>query len=190
MKTRFVAVGFLTVLSVGVATLAGPGCSPTLLQNLTAPLNANVSLTFVNDTQFRASFTYGIFSDLDRDPPGAVNFVQHRLEAGVSTTPNSLGCNRDVSIGTAKLLQRVLDTNADQNTLTFDEDAFSVTVNFSNAPADSDLAAAATAGTAAGITKLVGVDFSCGDELIFTFRQDPDAEGGFRIDFVLIHDDE
>lgn len=190
MKIRFVAVGFLTVLSVGVATLSGPGCSPTFLQNQTAPLNANVSLTFVNDTQFRASFTYGIFSDLARNPPGTVNFVQNRLEAGMSIAPNSLPCSRNVSIGTAKLLQRVIDTNADQGDPNFDEDAFSITVNFSDAPADSDLAATPTVGTAVGVNKLVGVDFSCGDELIFTFRQDPDADGGFRIDFVLIHDDE
>ncbi len=190
MKTRFVAVGFLTVLSVGVAALAGPGCSPTLLQNLTAPLNDNITLTFVNETQFRASFTYGIFHDLERDPPGGVSFVQHRLEAGLSTAPSNSPCARNLSIGTAKMLQRVLDTNGDQNTPSFDEDAFSVTVNFSDAPADSDLAATPTVGTAVGVNKLVGVDFSCGDELIFTFRQDPDAEGGFRIDFLLIHDDE
>ena len=52
------------------------------------------------------------------------------------------------------------------------------------------LEAVATVGTAVGLNKLVGVDFSCGDELIFTFRPDPDAEGGFRIDFQLIHDDQ
>ena len=188
MKTRFVAVGFLALVSA--ALTAGSGCSPTFLQNLTAPLNSNVSLTFVNDTEFRASFTYGIYNDLERDPPGAVNFVQNRLEAGMSTAPNSVACARNVSIGTAKLLQRVLDTDGDLNVPNFDEDAFSITVNFSDTPADSDLAAAATVGTAAGMDKLVGVDFSCGDELIFTFRRDPDAEGGFRIDFVLIHDDE
>ena len=111
MKTRFVTVGFRTVLSVGVAALAGPGCSGTLFQNVTAPLNDNITLTFVNETQFRASFTYGIFHDLARDPAGVVNFFQERLEAGLSTAPNSVVCARDAAIGTTKLLERVIETD-------------------------------------------------------------------------------
>ena len=190
MKTPIIPAGILMMLSAGLVSFGGWGCAAELLQNQTASLAGNVSVIIVNDTPFRASYTFGTFNDLQRDPPGAVNFEQNRLAAGLSSPPSSLACGRDMAIGTTKLLQRVIDTNADQAALGFDEDAFSITVNFSDAPDGSGLEAVATVGTAAGLNKLVGVDFSCGDELIFTFRPDPDAEGGFRIDFQLIHDDQ
>ena len=190
MKTPIIPAGMLMMLSAGLVSFGGWGCAAELLQNQTAPLSGNISVGIVNDTSFRASFTIGTYNDLQRNPPGVVNFNQNRLAAGLSSAASSLPCGRNLAIGTAKLLQRVLDTNGDQSTANFDEGAFSVTVNFSDAPDGSDLEAVATVGTAVGLDKLVGVDFSCGDELIFTFRRDPDAEGGFRIDFQLIHDDQ
>ena len=189
MKTRIAAVGFLMVLSAGLVSLGNAGCSPTLLQNLTAALDGSVVVVFVNDTPYRASFSYGTFNDLERDPPGGMDFRQDRLAAGLTGERISLQCGHTLAIGTEKLLRRVIDTNIDQSG-PFDKEAFSLTVNFSDAPTDSDLAAVATVGTAAGVMKLAGVDFSCGDELVFTFREDPDAAGGFRIDLQIIHDEQ
>ena len=189
MKTPVFPVGILMMLSVGLVSFGGWGCAPELMQNQTAPLGGNVSVIFVNETSFRASYTFGTFDDLARKPAGPVNFLQNRLTAGLSSAPSSLICARNMAIGTTKLLERVIDTDGDLS-VNFDPDAFSVTVNFSDAPDGSDLEAVATVGTAVGVNRLVGVDYSCGDELIFTFRQDPDAEGGFRVDFQLIHNDQ
>ncbi len=82
----------------------------------------------------------------------------------------------------------MIATNADK-TDTFDADAFDTVVHFSSAPSDSNAAALPTEGTALGREVLLGVDYSCADEIIFTFVQDPDAVGGFRIDFEVILDD-
>ena len=47
-------------------------------------------------------------------------------------------------------------------------------------------AALATAGTAEGIEVRLGVDYACGDQLIFTFVEDAEANGGFRIEYSLL----
>jgi len=82
----------------------------------------------------------------------------------------------------------VIATKTDEATTSFDADSFDTVVHFSAAASDSDAAALPTAGTALGVEKLLGVDYSCADLLVFTFTEDPDAEGGFRVDFEVILD--
>ena len=175
------------VLTLAVAMAFGllvPACGRLLL-NQTAERTGNISLTFINDTPYRASFSYGTWDSLDRNPVGPVNFRQLRLAGSSSSAVLSLSCARNFAIATQELLTRVIDTDADQ-TATFDPDAFDTTVHFSDQPQDSDLAAVATVGTAVGVEKLLGPDFECGDRLVFTFVEDPDVTGGFRIDYALI----
>jgi hypothetical protein len=87
------------------------------------------------------------------------------------------------------MLQRVLDTDGD-SAATFNPDAFVEGVNFSSAPLGSDADALPTAGTAEPVEVLLGVDYTCNDQLIFTFVEDPAARGGFRIEFSVIRDAE
>jgi hypothetical protein len=174
-------------LIAGIGAWALNGCTSSLLLNQTASLDGEVTIVVINDTPFRAAFTVGVFNDLEREPIGQVQFEQPRLEAGESLMPGAFPCTRDVAIGTDKLIRRILDTNGDQTQQNFDPDVFTAVVHFSDAPADSDLAALPTVGTAVGMVRRIGVDHSCGDQLIFTLRQDPDAPGGFRIDFQVLH---
>lgn len=185
MTRRMLAIG-IVFMPVGLGLVAtGTGCSHELFMYLTQERTGNVTIVFINDTPYRASFSYGGWNSLERNPPGAVNFQQLRLEAKSTHEPVDLACTRDISIATEEFYQRALDRNAHE-AVDFDPDAFDTVVHFSDAPVESPLAAAPTVGTALGQTWRLGVDFACGDELIFTFVEDPDAPGGFRIDFAVI----
>lgn len=178
------AVAFTTAL---LLVSLPAGCTSTFLANQTAPINGTIEIVFINDTPYRASFTYGIFDALDRTAPGDVAMSQTRIEAGQNETPAPVFCTRSFAIGTSEFINRALQANADKDAgAAFDPDAFSTKVHFSSAPADSPLAAVPIVGTAQGVEKLAGVDYNCLDRLIFTFRQDPDAAGGFRIDYQVI----
>lgn len=165
----------------------GAGCTGEFLANQLEERAGNVSVQFINNTPFRASYSFGSFDSLDRDPPGPVTLQQARLEGLTSTAPVQLACRRDIAVGTDEFLQRVLDTNAD-NVASFDAEAFSSVVNFSAAPADSDAGGLPTEGTALGRNMRLGVDYTCGDLLIFTLTQDASRPGGFRIDFAVVPD--
>jgi hypothetical protein len=171
--------------------LAGVAGCGDLWQNLTTERTADrggtIAVAFVNNTPYRASFSFGAWDAWDKSP-GAVSLAQLRVEAGTATAPQSVPCRRNFAIGTQEFMDRVVVTRTDESTANFDPDVFVEGVNFSSAPTGSDAAALPTEGTARGVEKLLGVDFSCGDELVFTLVQDPDAEGGFRMDFELIVD--
>ncbi len=163
------------------------GCTTELFRNQIEQRSGNIAFVFINTTPFRAAFSFGTFDSLDR-APGPVSLQQLLLEGGVSSSPQNAPCRRNAAIGTREFVDRVLDTDAD-NIANFIPDALAINVNFSSAPADSDLAALPTEGTATGREVLLGVDYTCGDQLIFTFVQDPDAAGGFRIDFEVLSND-
>jgi len=184
-SSRIVLSGVVAGLATSALSLVG-GCPDTVLTNLTKERTGNISIQFINNTRYRAAFSYGTWDSWDRSP-GPVTLQQLRLPPHAISSVAQLPCRRNAAIGTQEFVQRVLDTKADQ-TGTFDADAFDDTVHFSSAPSDSDLAALPTAGWAEGVEKLLGVDYSCGDLLIFTFWEDPDAPGGFRIDNEVILD--
>lgn len=185
MRARNVIAGLaLAVLCGGLIALP-PGCSATLLLNQTAERSGNVTVVLINDTPYRASFSYGAWDAWQRNPPGPIEFRQLRLEGQDTAGPTSLNCARNFAIGTQDFYDRAAYHKVGDSA-NFDADAFDIVVHFSDAPADSNLAATATVGTALGQEWLLGVDYSCGDELVFTFVQDPDAEGGFRIDFAVL----
>jgi hypothetical protein len=165
------------------------GCDPSLVANLTEERSGNVNVQFVNTTRFRASFSFGSYDAFDRDPPGPVTFLQIQVETGNSSPNQALVCRRNVALGTQEFLDRVLDVNADA-IASFDPDAFSPDLNFSSAPIGDDADSLPTAGTAAGTERRLGVDFTCGDLIIFTFVEDAGAPGGIRIDYEVIADEE
>ncbi len=177
-------------VSVGVAacvlSVLTASCSPEFFANMFEERVGQVEVVFINNTPFRASFSYGSWDSLDRSP-GPSTLQQLRLEGLTTSDLSELPCRRNIAIGTREFLDRVLANDGD-DTDDFDPDAFVEVVNFSSADPDSDAAALPTAGTADGLEVRLGVDYSCADRLIFTFEQDPDAPGGFRIDFNVIID--
>ena len=188
MRTRAVAAGIVSLLIVVALALTSPGCTGTFWINQTAERTGTMDIQFINDTPYRAIFSFGSWNALALKPVGRVDFYQLHLD-GWTTTPASVSCLRNFAIGTEALRDRVIDREV-YTLSTFDPDAFDTVVHFSDAPAGSDLAAAPTVGTAEGVEKLLGVDYECADVLIFTLVEDPDAEGGFRIDFALIEEEE
>jgi hypothetical protein len=173
--------GLLLVLFAG---LTG-GCPNDFIANLTEEQSGRVSIIIINNTAYRASFTLGGYDALVLNPPAAPELQQQRIEAMTTTDPIALNCARNIAIGTAELVERVIETEGHLED-DFDDDAFSEFVNFSSAPVGDVAAALPTVGTAAGRAVRLGVDYGCGDQLIFTFQQDATAEGGFRIEYDLL----
>lgn len=174
--------------TTGAVALVAGGCTPQLFRNQIEQRTGNISFIFVNTTPFRAAFSFGTYDSLDR-LPGPASLQQLLLDSGSSSNAITAPCRRNAAIGTQEYVDRVLDTNAD-NIANFVPEALSVNVHFSSAPQGSDLAALPTEGFAVGREVLLGVDYTCNDQLIFTFVQDPDARGGFRVDFEVLRDDE
>jgi hypothetical protein len=187
MNRRNVAVsGLLAGLAATSLSLVA-GCSDTVWRNLTKERTGNISMQFINNTRYRAAFSFGTWDASDRTP-GPVTLQQLRVPANTSSTAATVPCRRNAAVGTKNFVDRVVATKTDQTTTTFDPDSFDKVVHFSAAASDSDAAALPTAGTALGVEKLLGVDYSCADLLIFTFWEDPDAEGGFRVDYEVVLD--
>jgi hypothetical protein len=166
------------------ATLAA-GCPDDFVANLIEERSGRISVIIINNTPYRASFTLGGYDALVRNPPSDAELQQRRLEAMTTTSPISLNCVRNIAIGTEALVERVIETEGNL-AANFDVDAFSELVHFSSAPIDDPAAALPTVGTAEGREVRLGVDFACGDQLIFTFEQDATATGGFRIDYNVL----
>jgi len=181
----------LAAALVGLAAgggLALVGCTD-LLANLTTEVTGNVTVIFINNTPYRASFSYGTYDAFDRVGPGEMQLRQLRLEGNTVSTPVQIRCARNFAVGTQGLYDRAVALKLPETQTGFDADAFDTVVHFSDQPEDSDLAAVATVGTAPGIEKLLGVHYTCGDRLFCTFVQDPNVSGGFRIDFFVIKDE-
>lgn len=170
--------------------LAHGGCfaGSDFYQNNTTLRTGTLELIFINTTRFRASFTFGSYDALDKTP-GAAVVQQLRVEAQSTSAPQSVACRRNAVVGTTELIRRAVDADFEDDDA-FDADAFVEVVNFSSAPADDPAAGQPTEGFARGINRLLGVDFDCRDRLFFTFVEDPDSPGGFRIDFSEIPNDD
>ncbi len=178
----FIARVTLLFVLVALLSAAQLGCGEIVLNQI-AERSGDVEVVFINNTSYRAALSYGTWDALDLDPPGAIDLQQARIEAFSTTAGVTIDCARNFAVGTQDLVDRALATDAPADLADFDADAFDATIHFSDAPADSDLAGAATVGTAVGIEKLLGVEYACGDQLFITLEEDPDAPGGFRLDF-------
>lgn len=180
-------LGALAALAAA-GLLSGGGCgSPDFFSNNVTLRNGSIEFQFVNDTDFRAAFTFGVYDGLDQTP-GAALVDQARVEPRTPSPAITQACRRIAVLGTNELIGRAVDADFEDDA-DFDQDAFVAVVNFSDADATSPAAGQPTAGFAAGRAVLLGVDYDCGDRLIFTFVEDPDAAGGFRIDFGTIPGD-
>ena len=175
----------LAAAALAACTALSGGCLADFVANLTEERSGNVTVIIINNTPYRAAFSFGSYDALDRFPAGPVTLEQQRVERYTQTAPIRITCARNTAVGTEEFIQRSIDVDAD-DTPGFDPDAFNAVVNFSSAPADSDGAALPTVGTAEGLEVRLGVDYACEDQLVFTFVEDATATGGFRIDFSLL----
>lgn len=186
MNRRHILAGWGAVIALAAIVAVQMGCLTSVFLNLTKERTGDITFVFVNNTPYTAIFSFGTYDAWDHTP-GEATLEQLRLSPNSSSTATTVTCRRNAAVGTQAFLTRVVDVQGDE-TSGFDADAFSANVIFSAATSGSSAAGLPTAGTAEGQERLLGVDFSCGDQLVFKFFEDPDAPGGFRIDFEVILD--
>lgn len=201
--SRVIKLAVYSGLSISI--LASITCSTDVVGNLSSatsdfgqlgqPIPRVLRIGFINNTNFRAIFTFGAYDQLDQATV-PTNLGQVRLEASTSSPTFTQPCRRTFSVGGAELIRLVKENqNAPQVNIT-DERALIDGVNFSGAPLGDPLEAEPTEGRAVGSVRLVGVDYSCARTdirettgtglLLFTFEQDADSPGGFRIDYQFV----
>lgn len=167
-------------------------CTATALLNITAPTGTfspvtgqviprNLRVSFINNTPFRAIFTFGSYDPLDKNT-SPTNFGQLRLESGATSPVQNQPCRKVFSVGGEELIRLIQVRNLTVN----DERALVDGTNFSGAPLGDPLEAVATEGTAVGRVDRAGVDYDCESVIVYTFEQDATAPGGFRIDANVV----
>ena len=150
-----------------------------------------VQVAFINNTPFRAIFSFGGYNSLDQETRPTTS-RQLRLEGNATSADFNQPCLQVFSVGGDELIRLIREFEADPNVNVTDQRALVNGVNFSGAPLGDPLEAEPTEGTALGSVVLSGVDFNCertdileitgASLLLFTFEQDAAAPGGFRID--------
>ena len=188
---------------IGVCALAAgvTSCTSTALSALVSPrssFNNNaqlvsrvVQVSFINNTPFRAIFSFGAYNQLDQETI-PTSSRQLRVEGNTTSPEFNQPCLQTFSVGGAELIRLIQKFEADPSVNVTDEQALVNGVNFSGAPLGDPLEAEPTEGKALGSVLLSGVDFNCertdilditgASLLLFTFEQDAAAPGGFRID--------
>lgn len=152
---------------------------------------------FINNTPYRAIFTYGAYDQDDKSslPTG---FAQLRVEGSTSSAQVAQPCRKTFSVGGDELI-RLINENRNDPTISgsiTNENALVRGIYFSNAPLGDPLQDEPTEGTAEGLVLLNGVDFSCrrtdirettgSGLLLVTFVEDAAAPGGFRAEFSFV----
>jgi len=154
----------------------------------TAGQRGNVEVLFINNTPFRAVFTFGTYDNLDQDSmPQLQQFSSDtqtmNLEGDSQSAILQIPCARVFSIGGQGLITRVRNQLDDGQ---FQEEALVPGVNFSSAAVGDDDADAATEGTAAPHTAFIGSDFECNALVIYRFEFSDVGPREFEIDMSVI----
>ena len=146
---------------------------------------ANLQVIFINNTPFRAIFTYGTYDPLNKGfRPDARQFSADadpalRLERdSESEVITFTRCGRAFSLGGAALIDRLKDAGL---TADLREEALQPGIAFSDKPLDDPGAGQATAGRAPEVVTEQGVEYPCGALLIYTLEVDPTQPSGFRV---------
>lgn len=204
MRRAFRSIGtrVAAVLGCGFLAVGSTSCGLDAIGNLTSATSdlgpggqiipRVLRIAFINNTNFRAIFTFGSYDQLNQETV-PTNIGQVRLEANSTSTTFTQPCRRTFSVGGAELIRLIKENRNSPQVNIIDERALVVGVNFSGAALGDPLEAEPTEGTADGSVKLVGVDYTCARTdirqqtgtglLVFTFEPDAGATGGFRIDY-------
>lgn len=191
---RATRIGMLMAL-IPAAVGALPGCSldgwlhaTASLGGATAGQRGNTEVVFINNTPYRAIFTFGTFDELDRESEPTLRQFSSatdtlNLEGNSQSDTLTVQCARVYSIGGEELIKRVramLDEDE------FEEAALVEGVNFSSAAVDDEMADAPTEGTAAPLNAYIGADFECGALLIYRFEMADSGPNPFVVELTII----
>ncbi|MGE3181470.1 MAG: hypothetical protein AB7N71_07565, partial [Phycisphaerae bacterium] len=167
-----VAKKYLIAGVVIAASLSTSGCfvDSNIGAGFFSERSGQISFIFINNTRYRAIFSFGTYDPLDKSP-GSILIQQNRVEAQTTTGFTALNCRRAAVVGTQELIERGLEADFD-NGNNFDDEAFTAVVNFSSAPLGSTSEGLPTQGTAVGRTVVIGSEFDCRDRGSCTFGDD------------------
>lgn len=189
-STRLLAIALAGTAACGPYSIFG---NTSTLGGGSPGTRGSIKVTFINNTPFRAIFTYGVYDEDSTDfgpqfgqfvvSPSSSNTRSARLEGNSSSGIISLSCARVFSIGGIELISRIrsakLDTNAD-------EEALVAGIAFSDKPLDDPQAGEATAGRADEAITMQGTEFPCDSLLVYTFTPDSSQTSGVRVDLQVI----
>lgn len=173
-----------------------PGCGVDF-SNRTASLGGDIAgsrglvqISFINNTPFRAVFTFATYDQTD--PSSKPDFLQFGNDPdglvleGDSTSPvGALDCARVFSVGGPRLSALIADNLPDASV---DEEALIEGVEFFSIPevGSGETPAPVSQGKSPPFEALLGVDFPCNALLIVRFEIDDLGPAPFRVDFELI----
>lgn len=171
--------GLCTAIFAAVVGLVA-SCTPSAFLNLTSTRRNNIQIGFVNNTPFRANFTFGGYDVTDQETVPV--FGQLRVAGNTTAATQTQACRRTFSLGGQELIHLITVQNLTVN----DQPVLHNDIYFSSAPANDPLAAAPTEGTANAMVLQDGVDYLCSGVLVFAFEQDAMSPGGFRVDYSYV----
>jgi len=184
------------VLRNQTAPLGPPGADEVAGAGVNSGNRGTIAVTFINNTPFRAIFTYGAYDNTDEvSTPAFFQFspdsafrafgASATLEGGADEGPFDLPCARVFAVGSRSLIN-LIDANPGPNPELIDEPGLQDGVGFSDAAFDSDEAAVPNQGFAAGVEALIGVHFDCGDALQVTLDFSDRDANNFRVDIEVV----
>lgn len=199
LRAKWLALGGLALLV---------GCEDIWI-NTTFPLGGNnpggrgaVEVVFVNETPYRAIFTFGTYDPQDQnsvptfgqfavDPKQDETAFNRGLAADTVTARGSFfaNCGRVFSLGSEGLIAQIRETKATTfNSAPLVEDAMRAGVYFTSKPLDD---ADANAVQSFDIrmdphVSLLGVDYSCNALLVYTLAIDPNNAGRVVVNLEVL----
>jgi hypothetical protein len=186
----------LLVVALAGAAACGPYaifCNATSLGGDTPGQRGEIRVSFINNTPYRAIFTYGVYEPQNDGfapqfgqivaEPSSSRPQDGRLEGNSTSSIFTLDCARVFSIGGVDLINRIRGAKLDTD---LNEDAFVPGIGFSDKPQGDAEAGQATAGRIDEVVTLQGSQFPCDALLIYTFTPDTTQTGGVRVDLQVI----
>ncbi len=203
--------------------IAGGGCGSTMNPidfwfNNTETLGGTVpgqrsyiQMSFVNNTPYRAIFTFGTYDPLNTDQEGPLAFTiqfeqfyidpdsNYRLERNSVSQTYGFWCGRAIGVGDTALVEIIEKYEIEKTTggapvypealrPLVDEKtgAKKAGIIFSDRPLDAEDAGTHITAWASGVVTLQGADYPCESLVVYTFDLDDTQPGGVRVTTEVI----
>ncbi len=170
-----------------------------------------IQMAFVNNTPYRAIFTFGTYDPLNTDQEGPLAFPiqfeqfyidpdpNYRLERNSTSQTYGFRCGRAIGVGDAALVE-IIEKNKLEKTTggapvysealrpIVDEETGKkkAGIIFSDRPLDSEDAGTHITAWASGFVTLQGADYPCEALVVYTFDLDDTQPGGVRVTTEVI----
>jgi hypothetical protein len=191
MTVRVVRGGLAWIVLLIAVVAAGCNVEGLLHQSAsfggaTAGQRGNSEVVFINNTPYRAIFTFGAYDDWDQNTqPQLLAFGPNDrlLEGGQASDILAVQCARVYSIG-GSTMRRAAENNLDDDAVS--TEALVPGVFFSSAALGDEEEALPNEGVAAPLDLWIGTEFPCNSLIVYRFEVNDVGEDEFRIDYEVI----